>query len=591
MSLFTQLLNNKITYIFLLLIITTVFIPTQIIKSQSSSEISGEIRQKREELENAEKQIGDLESQIKKNQEILENAGEGLPQLEAEIRSLELQLELNTKQLEFLEQQYELFIIEQAELLSIQAGSLKSMYRQWKTNDTTLFQFTSSSENIKVNEYSSRLFGTTERDVAKISYELLIRENELGVFQERVDALEKEAEVLAARKQQIQNEINYYQNVIANSNAAVGSLRGQIVSIETQINSLLVEQQEAARREAAIIDITPPPSNETQPEEPVTGGFVITGKGRDLHQGHGVGMSQWGAHGAANAGYSAEQILRFYYTNIRIEARAANINVQGYGVMDSNKYVAGLGEVPDKACGTQEQVTARPDKYVLYNANNWWGCWPEEAIKAQVIAARSYAIYSYQPICTSAACQVYEGHTRKQWAADETKDLVIVSNGGTDAGRVINALYSSDNSQGSGTADNDTIFQTFDGNGSPHSYLRAVNDSGFATPTTYTNWQYTTMRYSLEHLYEALDFVANSQNSGADQGTKNNLKNFLNGVNGIDSVSFERDGSQRVKKVWIKTTSGQNKSIGGWWFKSIWNSWQYDIGRGDYIYSQTFFMQ
>ncbi len=40
--------------------------------------------------------------------------------------------------------------------------------------------------------------------------------------------------------------------------------------------------------------------------------FVFTGKGF----GHGVGMSQWGAQGAALAGMSAEQILKHYYTGI-----------------------------------------------------------------------------------------------------------------------------------------------------------------------------------------------------------------------------------------------------------------------------------
>src|SRR5688572_11780790 len=43
-----------------------------------------------------------------------------------------------------------------------------------------------------------------------------------------------------------------------------------------------------------------------KPGEPV---FVITGRG----WGHGVGMSQWGAHGFARRGMSYERILTHYY--------------------------------------------------------------------------------------------------------------------------------------------------------------------------------------------------------------------------------------------------------------------------------------
>ncbi len=34
--------------------------------------------------------------------------------------------------------------------------------------------------------------------------------------------------------------------------------------------------------------------------------------------GHGVGMSQWGAEGMANAGYNYKEILKHYYTGVEI---------------------------------------------------------------------------------------------------------------------------------------------------------------------------------------------------------------------------------------------------------------------------------
>jgi len=46
--------------------------------------------------------------------------------------------------------------------------------------------------------------------------------------------------------------------------------------------------------------------------------FVISGQGN----GHGVGMSQWGARGLAEQGYDYQYILQYYYKNVSIEKDA-----------------------------------------------------------------------------------------------------------------------------------------------------------------------------------------------------------------------------------------------------------------------------
>lgn len=52
--------------------------------------------------------------------------------------------------------------------------------------------------------------------------------------------------------------------------------------------------------------------------------FDVTATGRNVvittyGNGHGVGMSQWGAEGMAKSGRTAEQIVRYYYTGIQVE--------------------------------------------------------------------------------------------------------------------------------------------------------------------------------------------------------------------------------------------------------------------------------
>jgi len=44
--------------------------------------------------------------------------------------------------------------------------------------------------------------------------------------------------------------------------------------------------------------------------------YIFHGKGF----GHGLGMSQWGAKGLAEAGYSYQEILKYYYNDIVIKS-------------------------------------------------------------------------------------------------------------------------------------------------------------------------------------------------------------------------------------------------------------------------------
>lgn len=139
---------------------------------------------------------------------------------------------------------------------------------------------------------------------------------------------------------------------------------------------------------------------------------------------HFVGMNQYGAYGRAKAGQDYKTILNAYYQNITIECRdlPKEINVEGYGVRDFEEYVKGV-------------------------VNKEMGGDYFEALKAQAVAARSYA-YGKTSICATQACQVYSDERRSlvNQAVDETgknacgegKGEVLVS-----GGQVISAFYAS----------------------------------------------------------------------------------------------------------------------------------------------------
>lgn len=135
---------------------------------------------------------------------------------------------------------------------------------------------------------------------------------------------------------------------------------------------------------------------------------------------HRVGMNQYGALGRAQAGQNNEDILRAYFADFSFEQRGnINISVSGYGSMPLETYLLGIYEMPDN--------------------------WPMEALKAQAISARSYAL-SYtgsgsKEICTTQACQVYKGGNKGgNWeqAVKLTEGKTMISGGSP-----VSAWYSS----------------------------------------------------------------------------------------------------------------------------------------------------
>lgn len=118
-------------------------------------------------------------------------------------------------------------------------------------------------------------------------------------------------------------------------------------------------------------------------ESAPSGYFAVFSFGAYTHR---KGMSQYGARGRAQNGQSYKDILKAYYGKEPVtKDTGGDIQVNGYGSMNfEEKYLLGIAEMPSS--------------------------WHPEALKAQAVAARTYA-YRYKTqgssICTNEACQVY----------------------------------------------------------------------------------------------------------------------------------------------------------------------------------------
>ena len=179
---------------------------------------------------------------------------------------------------------------------------------------------------------------------------------------------------------------------------------------------------------------------------------------------HRNGMSQYGALGRAKSNQNYQQILSAYYPGTTIKSdypAMSQISVSGYRT-DSFEdwYLKRIYEVPES--------------------------WPLEVLKAQAIAARTYAIKytnnGQKSICTTEACQVFKDSPKGgawEQAVNETKGMVLVDGGGNP----VSTQFASTHGGWSKTSGWDTT----DGSGGSNLLEKAYEKIG-GSPWLYKAW-------------------------------------------------------------------------------------------------------
>lgn len=135
---------------------------------------------------------------------------------------------------------------------------------------------------------------------------------------------------------------------------------------------------------------------------------------------HRTGMSQYGAYGRSKSGQNAETILSAYYQGASLNKNHSSSTSICVGSSKSNcanvdleTYVKRIYEVP----------------------NSWGDNNGMEALKAQAVASRSYALYQMKGagfICPTESCQVYKPENKGgNWetASNATAGWVLEKNG------------------------------------------------------------------------------------------------------------------------------------------------------------------
>jgi len=277
------------------------------------------------------------------------------------------------------------------------------------------------------------LIGENENSLSNISIGLLAREkinsslvDTIKILNKEIDDYQKDKDEASKAKNDLETS---YQNFLALKNKLtsqhqglagdLSDLKKQQSVVEDKLDDInasikkLSDKQQAILREKNGDGVTSSIGEYEQPDyklptPPFKPAFALMSYGAFSHYN---GMSQYGALGRAKAGQSYTDILKFYYkVGVKnVTNFPKTISVRGIGTLDYQTYLYGIAEMP--------------------------GDWPVEALKAQAIAARTYAYGATKPICITESCQVYNSSKASaikkgsypNWkkAVDETQGMIL----------------------------------------------------------------------------------------------------------------------------------------------------------------------
>lgn len=231
---------------------------------------------------------------------------------------------------------------------------------------------------------------------------------------------------LKADKENLQKNKNSLASLKNKVNERATFLAGEVAKTEDYLETLSAKQEELLALKAGGFQTSvgdTPPTLEPCSGPPGSANFCDPGfrpafAAFSFGAPHRTGLSQYGAYGRSKKGQSAETILAAYFQGADLTkgyAVPSTIGVSGYGrIAFEDNYLLGIYEVPE----------------------SWGDNGGFEALKAQAVAARSYALAVTNngggTICPTESCQVYKPQLKSgRWAeaVRATRGWVITRGG------------------------------------------------------------------------------------------------------------------------------------------------------------------
>lgn len=216
--------------------------------------------------------------------------------------------------------------------------------------------------------------------------------------------LERHSTQLQGIRAELARQSTFLSGEVASAKAYQAALNQKIAELSARQQSIIAARSAQVSASVGESDLEYDDYNASREYTPgFSPAFAAFSVGAYTHR---KGMSQYGAKGRADAGQSAEAILAHYYPGATLNknySMPATINVEGYGTRNfEDEYMKRIYEMPNS--------------------------FPKEALKAQAVAARTYAVRHNGSICATESCQVYKDQNKGgAWeeAVNETRGWVL----------------------------------------------------------------------------------------------------------------------------------------------------------------------
>ena len=269
-----------------------------------------------------------------------------------------------------------------------------------------MFSSATAADFFRDTAYRQKLAQQDQKYISSIS-------GEIGELKTQSAKIKIQQENLAGLKVRVDEQASFLAGEVAKASNYVSDLSGKIAALSARQQALLAEKTGTFQTSVGEVPLADDPAARPDYNPGFSPAFAAFSFGAP----HFKGMSQYGAFGRAKSGQNADTILHAYYGGLEIKKdypSNINITVQGYGTVDLETYVKRIYEMP----------------------GSWGDEGGFEALKAQAVAARSYALaYTNNgvgSICATEACQVYKPANKGgKWeeAVSATKGWVLVANG------------------------------------------------------------------------------------------------------------------------------------------------------------------
>ncbi len=331
-----------------------------------------------------------LEKEVKNLEARINSARAGIEKAKKQAADLAISIENREKDLVY---HYQIF-----------ANRVAQSYKRERTfNPLSLFLSSQTASQLtKDLAYQESARAQDDRLIRSLSEEI----SNLSADKKK---LESDQVRLAALSKQLDVQADFFKGEIAKAKSYQKELSGKIADLSAKQQAILAARSGSFVTSAGSVPIGSDYEGSIAGfrEKAPANSFAVFAFGAYTHR---KGMSQYGAKARASAGQNYKQILSAYYGKEPVSKdTGGDISVSGVGSISlEDKYLYGIAEMPSD--------------------------WPEEALRAQAVAARTFA-YRYKvdnkTICTTEACQVYSSskaaNPPEAWkkAVNDTRGMIL----------------------------------------------------------------------------------------------------------------------------------------------------------------------